>query len=60
MLYYTQEARLSAAQRITDLMAKIAAVNGDQLNYIDATATIRFLDMLKGEIIKEDKKEVQK
>ena len=54
MLYYTTEARRSAIDSIRDLQHKIGKIGGDKLSYLDASAAIQYLDLLKYEIIQED------
>ena len=59
MMYYTDEARMSAIYSIQDCIAKINSVPGDQLSYQDAGKTTRFLNMLIDEIKKERKESLK-
>ena len=54
MLYYSHKARNSAINAINDCIQKISKIKGTELSYLDATQTIRFLSILKDEIVRED------
>lgn len=57
--YYTREARKSAVNNIGRLMAKVSTIKGDQLEYTDATAIIRYLaDYM--ELIAKDERDASK
>lgn len=60
MMYYSDEARMSAINAIQDCMEKIASVKGSELSYQDASKTNRFLSMLIDEIKKESKEQTQR
>lgn len=55
MMYYSDEARLSAIENIRDCIKKISTIKGSELSYTDACKTNRFLSMLIDEIVKESK-----
>ena len=57
MLYYSDEARISAIESIRDCMKKISTIKGSELSYTDASKTNRFLSMLIDEIMKESKEQ---
>lgn len=60
MMYYSNEARMSAINAIQDCIEKIASVKGSELSYQDASKTNRFLSMLIDEIKKESKEQTQR
>lgn len=57
MIYYSNEARESAMNRIQEVMAKIARIPGNILNNDDAVAAIRYLGDYKDLIFREMKAE---
>ena len=60
MLYYSDEARMSAVSSIKNCIEKIGAIPGQYLSYSDARKTTAFLNMLIDEIEKESKTEHKK
>ena len=59
MMYYSQQARHSAMDRIQELCAKVAEIPGNVLNYNDATAIVNYLSDYRKEIEKEYKHDQQ-
>lgn len=59
MLYYSSNARKSAANKIDELNNKIGTIPGNYLNYTDAVLLCRFLTMLK-EIIEKEQKDYER
>ena len=52
MMYYTDEAMMSAIAAIRDCIEKVGRVRGAELSYKDACKTGRFLSILIDEIKK--------
>lgn len=55
MMYYSDEARMSAINGIRDCIEKIGNVSCNQLSYTDARKMNTFLNMLIDEIKKESR-----
>lgn len=55
MLYYTYEARKSATEAIKHCIESVSRVSGKELSYFEASATIKYLNMLIDVIEKEGK-----
>lgn len=55
MLFYSDEARTSAIKKIEDIIDKLGNIKCSELSYIDYLSIVRYLNMLKEEIIKESK-----
>ena len=60
MMYYSNEARMSAIDSIRDCIEKIGRVKGSELSYQDARKTSAFLSMLIDEIMKESRQQNKK
>lgn len=60
MLYYNDEARMSAIYSIKNCIEKIGTIPGQYLSYGDARKTTAFLNMLIDEIEKESKIEKER
>ena len=60
MLYYSYEARKSAIEEIKHCIEQVSKVSGKELSYLDASATIKYLNMLINEIEKEGKEKKSK
>ena len=56
MMYYSDEARMSAIESIRDCIEKIGQIKGSELSYQDARKTSAFLSMLIDEIMKESRR----
>lgn len=57
MMYYNDNARMSAVYAIKDCIEKISTIPGNYLSYNDSRKTTAFLNMLIDEIEKENKKQ---
>lgn len=57
MMYYSDEARMSAIESISDCIKKISTIKGSELSYTDASTANRFLSMLIDEIMKESREQ---
>lgn len=55
MLFYSDKARTSAINKIEDVVNKLGNIKCSELSYIDYLLIVRYLNMLKEEIIKESK-----
>lgn len=60
MMYYSDEARMSAIESIRDCIEKIGRISGLELSYQDSSKTSAFLSMLIGEIMKESRQQNKK
>lgn len=60
MMYYSDEARMSAIENIRDCIEKIGQIKGSELSYQDARKTSAFLSMLIDEIMKESRQHNKK
>ena len=60
MMYYSDEARMSAIESIRDCIEKIGRIKGSELSYQDARKTSTFLSMLIDEIMKESRRQNKK
>ena len=60
MMYYSDEARMSAIKNIRDCIEKIGQIKGSELSYQDARKTSAFLSMLIDEIMKESRQHNKK
>lgn len=56
MMYYSDEARISAIYAIRDCIEKILEIPGSYLSYYDARRTTEFLNILIDEIERESRK----
>lgn len=59
MMYYSDEARISAIYAIGDCIEKISTVPGNYLSYNDARRTTAFLNILIDEIKKESREKIK-
>ena len=60
MMYYSDEARMSAIESIRDCIEKIGRIKGSELSYQDSSKTSAFLSVLIGEIMKESRQQNKK